>query len=64
MMTHGSIFDHLKFSGGLGGILKQTRLALHIICLSIMCVLWKERNVHVFKHKEDHFQSLRDKIKL
>lgn len=64
MTFHGNLEDHLMQFGGLGGFSKNSRLNLNIIWLSVLCIIWKERNGRIFQHKVDLLQSLSENVKL
>jgi len=58
------VADHLLQFEHLGGFSKYTRATFQLICLSSVWVIWRERNAHVFSHKDETLQHLLDKIKL
>ena len=46
---HGNIQDHLLQFYGLGGLSKNSRLTFNIIWISVLCVIWRERNGRIFQ---------------
>jgi len=60
----GVRFDQLLHFICLGGFSKKARVALNIILMSLVWVIWKERNKHILHHMDKNLSTLCDKIKL
>lgn len=62
--TNGSLMKHLLQFGSLGGYSKNVQVAFNIVCLSVVCVIWKVENRRIFQHKDDLLESLSENVKL
>jgi len=58
------LLNHLTTVWWVRGLFENVCLALNIIWLSVVWVIWKERNKCIIQHKEEHLQSLSEKVKL
>ncbi|GAU20775.1 hypothetical protein TSUD_84930 [Trifolium subterraneum] len=61
---HGSTDSHSSQFRGLGGVTKNSRTAFTIIWISVLFVIWKDRNRRMFKSGSDTLETLAEKIKL
>jgi hypothetical protein len=61
---HDTIWVHSSQFRGLGGISKNSRTAFTIIWISVIHVIWKDRNSRVFHNKADQIGTLAEKVKL
>lgn len=61
---HGSFQNHFHQFGGLRGFSKKSIESMNIIWMSVVLVIWKERNNRVFQGKEDMLQAICERIKL
>lgn len=57
------ISNQLSHISVLGGFWKYKLILFHLIWCSTLWILWKERNVRIFKNKDDNIHYLLDKIK-
>jgi hypothetical protein len=61
---HCQFFNHLHQFGGLRGFSKKTMESMHIIWVSVVWTIWKERNNRIFQRKEDNLLALGERVKL
>ncbi|GAU35536.1 hypothetical protein TSUD_155670 [Trifolium subterraneum] len=61
---HGTIEAHSTQFSSLGGVSARSHKALSIIWLSVLFVIWKDRNNQIFHHKSSQVQALSEKVKL
>jgi len=61
---NGNISTHSYQFRGLGGFSKNSRTAFTIIWISVIFVVWKDRNNMIFQNKSDQLETLAEKVKL
>ena len=61
---NGNIGTHSTQFRGLGGFSKNSRTAFTIIWISVLFVVWKDRNNRIFQNKSVQLETLAEKVKL
>ncbi|XP_024636174.1 uncharacterized protein [Medicago truncatula] len=61
---HGNIFSHANQFCALGGFSKNSRTAFTIIWISVLFVIWKDRNRRIFQNQVEHLEALFERVKL
>jgi len=60
---HGSFQNHYHQFGGLHGSSKMSIESMHIIWMSVVWAIWKERTNKVFQKKEGQLQAISERVK-
>ena len=61
---HAEINIHSKHFSALGGFSKNSRTTFTIIWISVLFVIWKDRNRRIFHNQTDQLVALVEKVKL
>ncbi|GAU17053.1 hypothetical protein TSUD_105520 [Trifolium subterraneum] len=60
---HGTIGFHSYQFCGLGGVSKCYRIAFTIIWISVLYIIWKDRNKRIFTSGVDTLETMAEKVK-
>jgi len=60
----GDLHTHVNHFCALRGFSKNSRTALTIIWISVLFVIWKDRNRRIFQNKCDRLHALLERVKL
>jgi len=63
-VLHGNLNTHANQFSALGGFSKNSRTAFAILWISVLYVIWKDRNRRIFKNHSDHLEALLERVKL
>ncbi|XP_024626681.1 uncharacterized protein [Medicago truncatula] len=61
---HGTLFSHTHQFCALGGFSKKSTSAFTIIWISVLFVIWKDRNRRIFQNQHEHLEALSERVKL
>jgi len=59
----GDLYTHANQICALRGLSKNSRTAFSIIWISILFVIWKDRNRRIFQNHFDHLEALLERVK-
>jgi hypothetical protein len=63
-VLHGDLYVHSNQFCALGGFSKNSRTAFTIVWISVLFVIWKDRNNRIFDNHFDQLTGLLEKVKL
>ena len=63
-VLHGNLNTHANQFCALGGFSKNSTSAFTVIWISVLYVIWKDRNRRIFQNHYDHLEALIERVKL
>jgi hypothetical protein len=63
-VLHGNLHSHATQFCALGGFTKNSRTSFTVIWISVLFVIWKDRNRRIFQNHFDHLEALLERVKL
>jgi len=63
-VLHGNLHSRANQFCALGGFSKNSRTSFTIIWISVLFVIWKDRNRRIFQNHFDHLEALLERVKI
>jgi len=63
-VLNGNLYSHANQFCALGGFSKNSRTGFTVIWISVLFVIWKDRNRRIFQNQSDHLEALLERVKL